>query len=503
MSTQAPPPATARLARARPRQNELVQSQTRGPGSLASSLLESPVVRLLPLLALFVVVSLLTDPGRPNGDEVPILAAAHRLLQGRYAVVGTMDSTQYLWHGPGLPALLAPLVALGIPLAELRLTSPLLMFAAALLFYRFLRLRLTRRGALIGAYALGLYAPGYYVLGTVAKDPLALLCAIAAFDGTARYLMHGRRRHAVVAGLALGALVMTRLEYGWVVSGCLIAGLVWWCGARFRHGAAAERTAMTRRWTAICAVGMLACVPWLAYTYVITHHFFYWGNSGGISLYWMSSPSPSQLGQWHAPHTVNTDPALAGYRPFFHYVSSLGPLQGDLKLQHVALAQAVAHPAKYLLNLLANVGRMFLGFPFSFKLSVAVVTGLALFNGALLAALMAAAVSLRRARRPLPPEALPYLLFFGLGLAVHLLPTAEPRMVVPLIPIPLWLIGQAFYRRSQASSFLFREDGFERSLDRLLAAVDVQQTAGGAGVAEQSSQDGGHVVARDLTPEGR
>ena len=89
------------------------------------------------------------------------------------------------------------------------------------------------------------------------------------------------------------------------------------------------------------------------------------------------------------------------------------------------------------------------------------------------------------------------------GVAVHLLPTAEPRMVVPLIPIPLWLIGQAFYRRSQASSFLFREDGFERSLDRLLAAVDVQQTAGGAGVAEQSSQDGGHVVARDLTPEGR
>ena len=58
MSTQAPPPATARLARARPRQNELDQSQTRGPGSLASSLLESPVVRLLPLLALFVVALL-------------------------------------------------------------------------------------------------------------------------------------------------------------------------------------------------------------------------------------------------------------------------------------------------------------------------------------------------------------------------------------------------------------------------------------------------------------
>src|SRR5436305_2422801 len=139
MSTQAPPPATARLPRPGLGHSGVLEPGSRAHGGLASTVLESPFVRLLPLLAVLVIVSLLTDPGRPNGDEVPILAAAHRLLHGYYAVQGTMDSTQYLWHGPGLPALLAPLVALGIPLAELRLTSPLLLFAAALLFYRFLR----------------------------------------------------------------------------------------------------------------------------------------------------------------------------------------------------------------------------------------------------------------------------------------------------------------------------------------------------------------------------
>jgi hypothetical protein len=398
------------------------------------------------------LVSFLTDPGRPNGDEVPILDAAHRLLHGHYAVVGTMDSTKFLWHGPGLPALMAPFVALGTPLTALRLTSPLLMFAAALLFYRFLRLRLSERGALIGAYALGLYGPGYYVLGTVAKEPLALLCAVAALDGTTRYLMHGRSRHAVLAGLSMGVLVMTRLEYGWVIAACLISGLAWWGLARLRDGAAAGATTAARRWTAVCAVGMAACVPWLTYTYELTHHLFYWGNSGGISLYWMSSPSAGQLGEWHATHTVNTDPALAGYRPFFHYVSSLGPLRADLELQHVALVQALGHPAKYLLNLLANAGRMFLGFPFSFKLSIAVVAGLTLFNGALLAGIIAAGRSLRRTRRRMPPETVPFLLFFGLGLVVHLLPTAEPRMVLPLLPIPLWLIGLAFFRRPPVRS---------------------------------------------------
>ena len=451
MTTEAPPDAPPRLVlrpvrRGGRSENGDGAAQARGYGSPWSALLGSPVVRLLPLLGVLLLVSLLTDPGRPNGDEVPILAATHRLLHGYYAVQGTMDSTKFLWHGPGLPALLAPLVSLGVPLAELRLTSPLLMFAAALLFYRFLRLRLSQRGALIGAYALGLYGPGYYVLGTVAKEPLALLCAIAALDGTTRYLMHGRPRHAVLAGLSMGFLVMARLEYGWVIAACLISGLVWWGLARLRHGPAPGRTIVARRWTVVCAVGMLACVPWLTYTYELTHHLFYWGNSGGISLYWMSSPSASQLGEWHATHTVNTDPALAAYRPFFHYVSSLGPLRADLELQHIALVQALGHPAKYLLNLVANVGRMFLGFPFSFKLSIALVVGLTLFNGALLAAVIAAGRSLRRARRPLPPETVPFLLCFGLGLVVHLLPTAEPRMVVPLLPIPLWLIGLAFYR---------------------------------------------------------
>jgi len=126
------------------------------------------LVQLLPLLGVFLLVAALTEPARAAGDEVPLLAAAHRLLQGRYAVIGTMDSSQFLWHGPGLPAVLAPLVALGVPLRGLRLISPLLMFSAALMFYRLLRLGLSRRDAVIGAYGLGLYAPAYYVIGTTA-----------------------------------------------------------------------------------------------------------------------------------------------------------------------------------------------------------------------------------------------------------------------------------------------------------------------------------------------
>ena len=407
------------------------------------------IVRFLPLLGLLLLISVLTGPSHPANDEVPLLAASHRILQGRYALVGTMDSSKFLWHGPGLPALLAPLVALGVPLNALRLTSPLLMFAAVLMFYRLLRLRLSSRSALIGAYALGLYLPAYYVLGTVGKDPLALLLAIAALDGTARYLTYARARHAVVAGLAFAALAMTRLEYGLIITVALAAGTAWWLLARLGHRGL-DRRRLARRWILICAIGLLGCAPWLTYTYVLTGHVFYWGNSGGISVYWMSSPSLSQLGEWHASHSVFADPALAGYRPFFHYLATLKPVAADLELRHVALVQALAHPAKYALNLLANLSRMFIGYPFSFSLSAALIAGLIVVNGTLLAALTAASRLLIRLRGSLPPETVPFVLFGSLGFVVHLFPSAEPRMLVPLIPVAIWLIAHAADRRRPA-----------------------------------------------------
>lgn len=407
------------------------------------------LVRLLPLLGLFLLVAALTNPAHFGGDEVPILAATHRLLHGGYALQGTMDSSKYLWHGPGLPALLAPLVALGMPLSGLRLTSPLLMFAAVLMFHRLLRLRFGPRAALIGAYALALYAPAYYVLGTIDKDPLALLLAVTALDATGRYLKDGRPHRAVLGGLALGWLAMTRLEYGLVITLALGLGLGWWLLVRVRRSTPPHRVRAARRWTMVCAIGMAACLPWLTYTYLLTHHLFYWGNSGGISLYWMSSPNPSQLGAWHASHSVFADPALASYRPFFHYLATLGPVRADLQLRHVALMQALGHPAKYALNLLANLGRMFIGYPFSFRLSIGLLAGLAVINGALLAGLAAAVRPLLRGHRSLPPETVPCLMFGALAFAVHLFPSAEPRMLVPFLPVLIWLIAHGLRLRYQ------------------------------------------------------
>jgi hypothetical protein len=386
----------------------------------------------------------LLDPGPfPVGDESHFLSAARRIAEGAYADPTATNGVDFLWHGPGLPGLITPLVQLRVPLTEMRLLGPLLLFAAVVVFYRLLRLRLPRRPALLAAYALGLYAPTYETLPSLHKEPLALLLVIVAMDAGTRYARHGRPRHLAVAGLALSGLVMTRLEYGWVVTALAVVTTIWWLRERRTHPGEAIGA---RRWALVAAAGVVACVPWLFYTYGLTGHLFYWGSSGGLSLYWMAQSGRGQLGQWHAVHTVFRDPRLAGYRPFFHYLKSLHPLGADLALRHAAVNAALARPGAYLVNVLANVGRIFFGLPFSFTIPVPALAGLVAFNGTLLAALGAAVAKVVRARQSLPPEAVPFLLFAGLAFAIHLLTSAEPRMLIPIVPALVWLIAHALSR---------------------------------------------------------
>src|SRR3954471_19647599 len=75
-------------------------------------------LRVAPLLVLYVAICALAQPGpHPVRDEQDLLAAAGRMLDGQLVPGGHLpDPRAYLWHGPGLVALLAPLVALQLPL---------------------------------------------------------------------------------------------------------------------------------------------------------------------------------------------------------------------------------------------------------------------------------------------------------------------------------------------------------------------------------------------------
>lgn len=397
-------------------------------------------LRSLPLLVLYVGITAVGQPGpMPTGDEAPLLGFSARLLDGHYAAPGTMDSISYLWHGPGTPLLLTPFVALDVPLSVLRFIGPVLLFAAALAFHRLLRTRVGPRGALVGTYAFGLYLPFYEGLPTLHKEPLAVLLVTAGLLWTSRLLLGGGRRHIALAGLALGALAMVRLEYGWLTIALLAVSATWWLLATDRVPA--------RRMVCVCAVALATCAPWLVYTYDLTGHALYWGNSGGSSLYWMS-PTGGRIetGQWHAEHSVFKDPTLSRYRELFTRLHRLAPVQRDQGLRRAAAANVRARPVLYLRNLATNVVRLWFLEPFRPRPPTVLVIAYLAVNSLFLAAIGWAAVLLARRRPGLPSETLPFATFAAGALVIHLIPSAEPRMALPAVPALLWLVVYAANR---------------------------------------------------------
>ena len=412
----------------------------RGASVPRRRIVERDAARLAPLLVLYVVAGIVAQPGpQAVRDEPALLAAAERLLDGQLAGTGTdPDQRAYLWHGPGLVALLAPLVAAGAPLDVMRLLGPLLLGAAVLVFHRLLREHLAPRPALLWTYALGLYAPFLIVVGTIQKEPLAVLLVVCGMLALSRGLRTGRPLPLAAAGLALAALVMVRLEYGWVAVALLATAVA---------TLALRRDAVARRLVAAAVVAVLGCVPWLAYTHRETGEPLYWGSSSGLSLFWMSPTLPGETGQWHSPVRVFRDPALASYRPLFRRLDEVHPLESDRVLRRLATENIRADPLAYARNLAANAGRLLFWAPMRSARPWGLVALCVVFNGLLLVAVGRAARRLWRRRADRPPETVAFALFAAVAVAVHLPPSASPRMLLPVVPVLVWFVAVAAARR--------------------------------------------------------
>jgi 4-amino-4-deoxy-L-arabinose transferase-like glycosyltransferase len=253
------------------------------------------------------------------------------------------------------------------------------------------------------------------------------------------------------AGLALAALTMVRLEYGWVVVALLVLAALNW--------AARRRSVSARRLVAVAAVAFAGCLPWLAYTYHLTGKPLYWGTSAGLSLFWMSPTLPGETGQWHAPAKVARTPRLSAYAPLFRELEALHPVESDRRLRALALENVRARPLEYARNLAANASRLVFSIPMRPRLPAFGVGVYVLFNSLLLAGVARAAAVLWRARRDLPPEVGPIALFAVLAIAVHLPPSASTRMFLPVVPALLWLVTQSFALRPPDASRVRRRLG--------------------------------------------
>ncbi|HML24844.1 MAG TPA: hypothetical protein PKD09_24530 [Aggregatilinea sp.] len=396
-------------------------------------------IRLLPLLCVYILVVVLAAPNglAAGDDEARYVQYAENLSHGFYSPEGRSD----LWFGPGYPLVLVPFTMAGLPWIAARLLNAVFLYAAAVVFYATLRLYMQERHALIGAYAFGLYLPSWYLVYRLYSEPLALLLLVLMIYFFCRVFRPGQLRPAayvVLAGLCLAALALTKVFFGFVI----LAGVVV-CGLLF----AATRQPVFRTVVVMSAVALAACAPYLIYTYRLTHQVYYWGNSGGLSLYWMSSPYPDDLGDWHSKTDFNSDEytddghtLTVNHSAFFSRVNSMTDLDRDAAFKRQAIRNIREHPVKFLKNWAANVGRLLFNYPYSYTQQKLSTYAYILPNLILLAAVIISLYPTWRARARIPHEILLLLGFDLLVFGGSSVLSAYNRQFLPVVPvIVLWI----------------------------------------------------------------
>lgn len=435
------PRPTMRDPRTPPSEREGGATRRWAASAVSTTRRHGGTVALSPLLVLYVLVTFFFT--RRASDERNYVELARNLLDGHYAGLGWRPATPYgtsadpanpdLWFGPGLPTALAPLVALDVPVEVLRLAGAVFLFGAVLVFHKLLRLRVGEGTALVGAYALGLYFPFFLLLSTVHSEPLAILLIVSLLYLLSRHLAGRGHVYGVGAAAAAAGVALTRVAYGWVLTGMLVAFGLWWLVSRRRD---------VLRVVGVFALALAFCLPWLAFTYSVTDRLLVWGNSGSLSLYWMSSPHPQDLGDWRggAYEIVVSDPLLAHHKEFFLELAPLDPTEQNRRLERQAVDNIRGSPGKFAKNVAANVSRMTLGFPFSAKQETLNTLYYLVPNSLVLWAVLGCVLLAARREVAFAFEGIVFAAFAGFGFALHSVLAAYPRMLMPLIPIALWFV---------------------------------------------------------------
>jgi 4-amino-4-deoxy-L-arabinose transferase-like glycosyltransferase len=383
------------------------------------------------LLGLYAGIVLLVSSDAFQGDEVLYVRFATNLTKGFYSPPDHLN----LWFGPGYPIILAPFVAMHLPLILAKLLNAALLFLGLLYFHRTVCLYTEPRVAYVASLLLGLYLPFLGQMHLLYTETLAffLLCGFLFHYGLAVGRGSPSRRHLFLSAFFLGYLALTKVLFGYIIIALLVVFLLlslWKKDLRFRQ------TAL------ISLLALLLCIPYLAYTYSLTHRIFYWGNSGGSSLYWMSTPYENEFGDWHGREAVRDNPVLHDrHGKLMEEIDNADGLAADDRLKEVAMENITHHPLKYCQNILMNVGRLLFSYPFSFTLQKPSTFYYLLPNSFLFVLTLLCLFPYVLARKLMPFEVHFVAFFFLLSFGASALLSAYDRQFRPLVPLLVfWMV---------------------------------------------------------------
>lgn len=382
-------------------------------------------IKLSPFLCLYVFLAGLLSTTGFKGDEGRYIYFANNILNGFY-------SPPYpdinLWNGPGYPLIVSLFLLLKLPLISLKILNATLLYFSLVLFYKTAVFYLSPKRAFLFSILLGLYFPVYEMLPLILTECLAwflisLLCylIVKIFKEPVSWTL------ILITSFTFAYLAMVKIIFGQVIVTAILLSLVLIPFKIIRP--IAKKTLL------IFSLSLLFCIPYLSYTYWLTNKPMYWGNAGSLSLYTMSSPYKSELGDWNNSKELIEN---NNHRVFFDSISKLRPIEKSEALKKEAVKNIKNHPVKYFQNWLANLGRLFFSYPYSNTNQTLKTYFTLIPNMFLLVFICFALLAHLLAYKKIPAELWVLLLFVLIYLAGNSLVSAGRRMFY--ITLPFWLV---------------------------------------------------------------
>ncbi len=301
---------------------------------------------------------------------------AQNLLAGHYSPTNELN----LWNGPGYPLLLVPFLFLKLPVICITLFNAIFQYLSVVLLYKTVTEIATEKSARFFALAWGLYFVAWQSLQYIMAECLTIFLISLLSYLILKSHSQPNWKYKLAAGITLGFLALTKIIFGYVIIVCLIAYALYALFNRVRFGAELK----------ILSISILPLVPYLIYTYSLTDRPFYLGNSGGMSLYFMSTPYEGEFGDWNNEtftgycdgdvQPCNSTFFLQNHKSEIEYIYSVSGIERDDRFKELALKNIKNNPIKFLRNCLANQGRMWFRYPFSFRFQKDLYLGVAFPN---------------------------------------------------------------------------------------------------------------------------
>ncbi len=322
----------------------------------------NPYLLFSPFLLLFVVIVLFLHTSTLKGDESGYLYFAQNLLHGFYSPPAPRIN---LWWGPGYPLLLVPFQALHLPVISITLMNAVFQYLSLVFLFKAMLYFVEFHKALLFSLFWAFCFSSYLYLALILTEPfiiflisLFVLSIIRSFNGQIN-------KFVFLSGFILGYIALTKVIFGYV----LLFLLIWNVLLLIRN----RKENDYRKTALILLIAFITVMPYLLYTYNLTGRFYYWGNSGGMSLYWMSNPCEQEYGSWineklNQKEIISTNGCSGTLLKMNHQkdideVLKYTGVQKDDAYKRIAIQNIKNHPVKYTKNVLANISCLLFDFP--------------------------------------------------------------------------------------------------------------------------------------------